>query len=77
MNKTTSLKELAAFISFAYTYPNKFLCLVDSYNTLNSGVPNFLCVAAALLDANHKPIGVRLDSGDLCDLSIKSKEIFN
>ena len=45
------------------------MCLVDSYDTLESGVPNFLCVTLALIDAGIKPIGVRLDSGNLAILS--------
>jgi nicotinate phosphoribosyltransferase len=45
------------------------MCLVDSYDTLNSGVPNFLCVACALIDAGYKPLGIRLDSGDLAYFS--------
>jgi nicotinate phosphoribosyltransferase len=61
----TELSELYAFISYAVSFPNGFLALVDSYSTLNSGVKNFLCVTLALDDLGYKPIGVRLDSGDL------------
>jgi nicotinate phosphoribosyltransferase len=42
-----------------------FLCLIDTYDTLNSGVYNYLAVSCALIDAGFKPIGVRIDSGDL------------
>jgi len=45
--------------------PHNFLALVDTYDTLSSGVPNFLCVAFALMDAGVKPKGIRIDSGDL------------
>lgn len=48
---------------------NNFMILVDTYNTLTSGVPNFICVASALMDAGYDPKGVRLDSGDLAELS--------
>ncbi|CAD7942993.1 unnamed protein product [Amoebophrya sp. A25] len=55
--------ELAAFISYAISFPKSLLALVDTYDTLYSGVPNFLCVALALLDRGFTPVGVRLDSG--------------
>jgi nicotinate phosphoribosyltransferase len=44
----TSEGELAAFISYGLFSPNNFVCLIDSYDTLRSGVLNFLCVAYAL-----------------------------
>lgn len=43
---------------------------------MKTGVPNFLCVAFALMDFNYIPKGIRLDSGDLAELSKKSKELF-
>lgn len=49
--------------------PHNFLVLVDTYDTLSSGVPNFACVALALEDAGYKARGIRLDSGDLAKLS--------
>jgi nicotinate phosphoribosyltransferase len=62
---STNEGELAAFISFAFAFPNKFLALIDTYDIISSGIKNFLCVAWALLDLGYKPIGVRIDSGDL------------
>ena len=73
---STVLKELYAFISFAVSYPNSFSCLVDSYNTMESGVKNFLLVALVLHDLGYKSIGIRLDSGDLAVLSQQSKVLF-
>ena len=68
--------ELAAFISYAVAFPNGFLALVDTYDTLGSGVPNFLCVALAIYEIGYKPIGIRLDSGDLSYLSKQTRQMF-
>jgi len=66
--------EMAAFISFAQAFPDNFLALVDTYDTLNSGVPNFICVALALIQCGYTPKGIRLDSGDLAYLSNQSRK---
>lgn len=67
--------ELAAFISYAMAFPDGFLALVDTYDTLSSGTPNAICVACALLDLGHKPVGVRLDSGDLAYFSKQVRDM--
>ncbi len=72
----THTGELAAFVAYAQSFPNAFLGLVDTYDTLKSGVPNYLCVAIALLKLGYKPLGIRLDSGDLAYLSKESRKIF-
>lgn len=69
--------ELAAFIAYAISYPNNFVALVDTYDTLESGIPNFIFVALALFELGYKPVGIRLDSGDLAYLSKKAREIFS
>eukprot|EP00397_Hematodinium_sp_SG-2012_P018366 GEMP01018811.1.p1 GENE.GEMP01018811.1~~GEMP01018811.1.p1 ORF type:complete len:595 (+),score=112.99 GEMP01018811.1:101-1885(+) len=69
--------ELVAFIRYAQAFPKHLLVLVDTYDTLISGVPNFLCVALALDDAGYMPVGVRLDSGDLAYLSIQVRKLFD
>jgi nicotinate phosphoribosyltransferase len=72
----TNEGELAAFIAYARAFPNGFLALVDTYDTLESGIPNFLCVSLALKDAGYDPVGIRLDSGDLSHLSKRTREMF-
>jgi len=61
----TNEGELAAFTAYALDYPSGFIALIDTYNTLNSGMQNFVVVAMALIEAGYKPIGVRIDSGDI------------
>lgn len=51
---SSSDSELAAFTAYAQAFPGGFLALVDTYDTLQSGVPNFLCVALALDDLGHR-----------------------
>jgi len=72
----TQLKELYAFVSFAVTYPTTFSSLVDSYNAKESGLKNFMLVSLALSDHGYTPLSIRLDSGDLAELSIYAREMF-
>jgi nicotinate phosphoribosyltransferase len=62
--------ELAAFIAYASAFPASFLCLVDTYDTVDSGLLNFCMVALVLNDLGYIPRGIRLDSGDLAALSM-------
>jgi nicotinate phosphoribosyltransferase len=71
----TNEGELTAFIAYARSFPHMFLALVDTYDTLKSGVPNFLCVAIALIRLGYTPAGIRLDSGDLAYLSKESRNL--
>lgn len=73
----TNEGELAAMIAYAIAFPTKFLALVDTYDTLKSGVPNFICVAVALKRLGYKPVGIRLDSGDLAFLSMEASTMFD
>jgi nicotinate phosphoribosyltransferase len=69
--------ELAAFEAYADVYPDDCLLLVDTIDTLESGVPNAIKVFEKLKKNGHKPVGIRLDSGDLAHLSIKSAKMLN
>ncbi|PPD90118.1 hypothetical protein GOBAR_DD12938 [Gossypium barbadense] len=73
----TNQSELAAFISYALAFPNNFLALVDTYDVIRSGVPNFCAVALALSDLGYRAVGIRLDSGDLAYLSSEARKIFH
>ncbi|XP_043923265.1 nicotinate phosphoribosyltransferase [Protopterus annectens] len=68
--------ELAAFISYAISFPKNFLVLVDTYNVMWSGVPNFCTVALALAKLGYQAVGIRLDSGDLAQQSVVIRRIF-
>lgn len=73
---STNTSELAAFISYAQAFPNGFLALIDTYTVLDSGLYNFLAVALALHDIGYKPVGLRLDSGDLAYFSNECRKAF-
>ncbi len=66
--------ELEAFETYAEIYPDKCLFLVDTYNVLESGIKNAITVFKKLREKGHKPLGIRLDSGDLNYLSNKCYE---
>ena len=53
----TNTSELAAFTSYALAFPNAFLALVDTYNVLQSGLPNFCAVALALRELGYAARG--------------------
>ena len=69
--------ELDAFMAYADTYPNNCLLLVDTYDTLNSGVPNAIKVFDYLKAKGYKPLGIRLDSGDLAYLSKRARKMLD
>ena len=69
--------ELEAFRTFAKYYPDSAILLVDTYNTLDSGVPNAITVAKELEQKGKQLKGIRLDSGDLAKLSKKARAMLN
>ena len=69
--------EYEAFKAYAEAYPDNCLLLVDTYDTLRSGVPNAIKVFKELKAAGHKPKGIRLDSGDLAYLSKKARKMMD
>lgn len=68
--------ELAAFLSYAIAYPHNFLPVIDSYSVACSGLLNFCAVGLALSELGYRPVGVRLDSGDLCRQSVDVRHVF-
>lgn len=71
------MSELDAFRAYAQVYPDDCLLLVDTINTLVSGVPNAITVFEELRRDGHHPLGIRLDSGDLAYLSIQAARQLN
>jgi nicotinate phosphoribosyltransferase len=69
--------ELDAFRAYADVYPDDCLLLVDTIDTLESGVPNAIRVFEELRRAGHRPVGIRLDSGDLAYLSIRAAKMLD
>lgn len=65
--------ELAAFRAFADAYGSRTVLLVDTWDTLDSGVPNAITVANELKARGESLAGIRLDSGDLAYLSRKAR----
>lgn len=69
--------EIGAFRAYAEIYPDDCLLLVDTINSLESGIPNAIKVFEELRRKGHKPQGIRLDSGDLVYLSIQAARMLN
>lgn len=66
--------EYEAFKTYALTYPDDCILLVDTYDTLKSGVPNAIKIANEVLAPIGKKLkGIRLDSGDIAYLSKKAR----
>lgn len=71
-------KELDAFEAYAAQYPDNCVLLVDTYNTLQSGVPNAIrAFDRVLRPMGKRPAGIRIDSGDITYLSKKARKMLD
>lgn len=71
--------ELEAFETYSKAYPDNLILLVDTYDVLNSGVPNAIKVFDEVYNWHGKPkkFGIRLDSGDLAFLSKEARKMLD
>ena len=68
--------DLAAFYAYSETFPDSAIFLIDTYNTID-GAKHAVTVAKQMKEKGHSLIGVRLDSGDMVELSRKVRKIFD
>ena len=69
--------ELEAFRTFAEVHPDNTVLLVDTFDTLKSGIPNAIKVAKEMEKNSQKLKAIRLDSGDLAYLSKKARKMLD
>ncbi len=69
--------ELTAFSHFAEVQPDECVLLVDTYDTLKSGLPNAIIVAKKMEEKGYRLSGIRLDSGDLAYLAKRSRKMLD
>jgi nicotinate phosphoribosyltransferase len=69
--------EIEAFRSYAKIHPENTVLLVDTYDTLKSGIPNAIQVAKEMEKEGHGLKAIRLDSGDLAYLSKKARKMLD
>lgn len=69
--------ELTAFRDFAQIRPKNCVLLVDTYDTLKSGLPNAITVAKEMEEQGHQLLAIRLDSGDLAYLAKRSRKMLD
>lgn len=69
--------ELEAFRAFSQVHPDNTILLVDTFNTLKSGIPNTIIVAKEMEQNGHRLKAIRLDSGDLAYLSKKARKMLD
>lgn len=73
---TSFEEESDAFRAFANTFPDSTVLLIDTYDTIE-GAKKAAAVAGELAEQGHGLVGVRLDSGDMADLSKKVRKILD
>ena len=69
--------ELEAFRAFARSHPDSCILLVDTYDTLRSGIPNAIRVAKEMEERGDRLGGIRLDSGDLAWLARRARKMLD
>ncbi|NLK85999.1 MAG: nicotinate phosphoribosyltransferase [Clostridiaceae bacterium] len=70
--------ELDAFRAYARIYPSNCTLLVDTYSVLKSGVPNAIrAFKEEILPRGFRPVGIRIDSGDITYLSRKARKMLD
>ncbi|MDI9469507.1 MAG: nicotinate phosphoribosyltransferase [Bacillota bacterium] len=70
--------EFEAFAAYARSYPKNTILLVDTYDTLRSGIPNAIrCAREVLEPAGHRLRGIRIDSGDLTYLTQEARRMLD
>ena len=69
--------ELASFRKYAEYYPDRCILLVDTYDTLRSGIPNAITAGKELEKKGFRLLGIRLDSGDLAYLSKQARHMLD
>ncbi len=70
--------EYTAFKTYAEKYPDSCLLLVDTYNVLKSGIPNAIKVFDEVLKPlGKRPVGIRIDSGDITYISKKARKMLD
>ena len=75
---TETEDEYEAFLGYAKANPDNCVFLVDTYDTLRSGIPNAIKVANDYLKPNGYPFkGIRIDSGDLAYLSKEARKMLD
>ncbi len=69
--------EKEAFKAYAKAYPENCTLLVDTYNTLKSGIPNAIEVFKELKENGYNNIGIRIDSGDITYLTKQARKMLD